>query len=47
MQTAIIGEADITCTRDEDFFENPAGEYLRNMGILVVDDISLPHRLRP
>jgi putative PIN family toxin of toxin-antitoxin system len=46
MQTAIIGEADPLCTRDEDFFEHPAGEYLRNMGISVVDDISLMHRLR-
>jgi hypothetical protein len=46
MQTAIIGEADVLCTKDEDFFEQPAGEYLRNMGISVVDDISLMHRLR-
>ncbi len=46
MQTAIIGEADLLCTRDEDFFEHPAGEYLKNMGISVVDDISLMHRLR-
>jgi putative PIN family toxin of toxin-antitoxin system len=46
MQTAIIGEADILCTRDEDFFEQPAREYLRKMGIAVLDDISLMHRLR-
>jgi hypothetical protein len=46
MQTAIIGEADILCTRDEDFFEKPAGEYLSEMGIALVDDISLMHRLR-
>ena len=46
MQTAIIGEADILCTRDEDFFEKPASEYLNRMGIAVVDDISLMHRLR-
>jgi putative PIN family toxin of toxin-antitoxin system len=46
MQTAIIGEADLLCTRDEDFFEHPAGEYLKNMGISVVDDISLMLRLR-
>ncbi len=26
MQTALIGEADILCTTDEDFFEEPAGK---------------------
>jgi putative PIN family toxin of toxin-antitoxin system len=46
MQTAIIGEADILCTRDEDFFEDPASEYLRKMDIAVLDDIALMHRLR-
>jgi putative PIN family toxin of toxin-antitoxin system len=46
MQTAIIGEADILCTRDEDFFEAPAVEYLRKMGIAVIDDIALMQRLR-
>ena len=46
MQTAIIGEAEILCTTDEDFFENHASEYLRKMGIDVVDDITLMHRLR-
>jgi len=30
MQTAIIGEADILCTNDEDFFENRACDYLSN-----------------
>jgi putative PIN family toxin of toxin-antitoxin system len=47
MQTAIIGEADVSCTTDEDFFERPASEYLKTMGIAVLDDISLIHRLRP
>jgi putative PIN family toxin of toxin-antitoxin system len=46
MQTAIIGEADILCTKDEDFFESPAAEYLDKMGIAVIDDIALMHRLR-
>lgn len=46
MQTAIIGEADILCTKDEDFFEKPAREYLSKMGIAVLDDISLMQRLR-
>jgi putative PIN family toxin of toxin-antitoxin system len=46
MQTAIIGEADILCTKDSDFFEDPAREYLSKLGIVVLDDISLIHRLR-
>ena len=46
MQTAIIGEADILCTREHDFFESPAREYLRRIHIALLDDISLMHRLR-
>ena len=46
MQTAIIGEADILCTRDDDFFAPPAAQYLDKMGIAVTDDIALMHRLR-
>lgn len=38
MRTAIIGEADIPCTRDEDFFAKPANNYLRKMGIAALDD---------
>jgi len=46
MQTAIIGEADILCTKADDFFEEPDREYLGKMGIAVLDDISLMQRLR-
>jgi putative PIN family toxin of toxin-antitoxin system len=46
MQTAIVGEADVLCTRDKDFFEKPAAEYLDKIGIAVLDDITLKHRLR-
>jgi putative PIN family toxin of toxin-antitoxin system len=46
MQTAIIGEAEVLCTKDDDFFEEPAREYLSKLGIAVLDDISLMHRLR-
>ena len=46
MQTAIIGEAEILCTKDQDFFETPAAEYLDKMGIAVVDDFALMQRLR-
>jgi putative PIN family toxin of toxin-antitoxin system len=46
MQTAVIGEADVLCSNDRDFFEPPAEEYLRKAGIAVLDDISLMHQLR-
>ncbi len=46
MQTAIIGEADILCTKDDDFFEKSASDYLSKLGIAVLDDMSLMHRLR-
>jgi predicted nucleic acid-binding protein len=46
IQTAIIGDADSLCTKDDDFFEKPASDYLRTMGVAVLDDIGLMHRLR-
>jgi len=47
MQTAIIGEAEVLCTRDQDFFDPPAEPFLRRAGIAVLDDIALMQRLRP
>jgi putative PIN family toxin of toxin-antitoxin system len=46
VQTAIIGEAEIICTKDEDFFEKPIAQYLSNHGISVLDEIALMERLR-
>jgi predicted nucleic acid-binding protein len=46
MQTAVIGEADVLCTKDSDFFEPPAALFLRKAGIEVLNDISLIRRLR-
>ena len=46
MQTAVIGEANILCTRDEDFYDPVATGFLSKIGITVMDDISLMHRLR-
>jgi len=46
MQTAVIGEADVLCTKDRDFFEPPADAFLRKAGIAVLDDLSLIRRLR-
>lgn len=47
MPTAIIGEADVLlCTKDADFFDETARKHLNKLGIAVLDDISLMHRLR-
>jgi len=46
MQTAVIGEADVLCSKDRDFFEPPAEEFLRKAGIAILDDVSLMRRLR-
>jgi putative PIN family toxin of toxin-antitoxin system len=46
VQTAIMGEADIICTNDADFFENPIAQYLSHDGITFLDDIALMQRLR-
>lgn len=46
MQSAIIGDADVICTRDQDFFCPPAEPFLRRAGIEVLDDITLMRRLR-
>jgi putative PIN family toxin of toxin-antitoxin system len=45
MQTAIIGEADLLCTKDDDFFQSPAFEYLKRMRIAVINDAALMKRL--
>ena len=46
LQTAVLGDADVLCTKDEDFYGPPASEFLRKLGIAVMDDVSLLHRLR-
>lgn len=46
VQTAIIGEADIICTNDEDFFEGPITRYLTHYGISVLNDRTLMEQLR-
>ena len=46
MQTGILGEAEILCTRDQDFFNPPAEPFLRRAGVEVLDDIALMQRLR-
>lgn len=46
LQTAVLGDADVLCTKDEDFYSPPASEFLRKLGVAVMDDLSLLHRLR-
>jgi uncharacterized protein len=46
LQTAVIGEANVLCTRDEDFYDPVATGFLSKVGITVMDDVSLMHRLR-
>lgn len=46
IQTAVVGEANVLCTRDRDLFEDPAGDYLMSIGVTVLDDIALMRRLR-
>ena len=46
LQTAVLGEADVLCTTDRDFFHPPASIFLRKLGIVVMDDIALINQLR-
>ncbi len=46
LQTAVIGEANILCSRDEDFYDPVTVGFLNKAGITVVDDVSLIQRLR-
>jgi uncharacterized protein len=46
MQTAILGEADVLCSKDNDFFTEPVSRFLKEFGVIVVDDIELMQKLR-
>jgi len=46
LQTAVLGEADVLCTRDEDFYSPPASGFLDKAGVAVVDEIFLLQRMR-
>ena len=45
-QTAILGEAEVLCTRDKDFYDRDAAQFLQDAGVTVLDDIALLQRLR-
>lgn len=45
-QTAILGEANILCTLDEDFYDPRTRSFLERFGISVMNDVELIHQLR-
>jgi hypothetical protein len=46
LQTAVLGEADMICTADRDFFQPPASLFFHKLGIAVMDDIALIKQVR-
>lgn len=46
VQTAVIGEANVLCTKDADFYDPVATGFLSRVGISVMDDVSLIRLLR-
>jgi putative PIN family toxin of toxin-antitoxin system len=46
VQTALIGEADVICTKDEDFYDPGMTRFLAKGGISVMDDVTLMQRMR-
>lgn len=46
VQTALIGEADVICTKDEDFYDPGITRFLARVGISVMDDVTLMQRMR-
>ena len=46
LQTAVIGEADVLCTTDDDFYDAETAGFLNKLGIHLLGDIDLMHLLR-
>jgi predicted nucleic acid-binding protein len=46
VQTALIGGADVICTKDEDFYDPGLTRFLTRVGISVMDDVALMQRMR-
>jgi len=46
VQTALIGEADVICTKDDDFYDPGLTRFLTGVGISVMDDVTLMQRMR-
>jgi hypothetical protein len=41
-----VGEAEVFCSGDRDFFTPPASKFLEKIGIVVMVDVALIERLR-
>ena len=46
LQTAVLGHADVLCTRDDAFNHPVVEEFCREHGIRIMDDVSLMRELR-
>ena len=46
VQTALIGEANVICTMDQDFYDPGMIRFLTRVGISVMDDVTLMQRMR-
>ena len=46
VQAAVIGEADVICTTDADFYDRRITRFLAKVGIAVMDDVALMRKLR-
>lgn len=46
IQTALIGEAEVICTKDDDFYDPGIVRFLSRVGIAVMDDVTLIRRIR-
>jgi len=45
-QTAILGEANVLCSKDQDFHDEVMREFLGRFRIAVMDDVSFMKQLR-
>ena len=46
LQTAVIGEADVICTLDSDFYASDTVAFCATLGIEVLTDVQLLHKLQ-
>ena len=46
LQTAILGHADVLCTRDGAFEDAAVHDYCRKHGVRILGDVVLMHELR-
>jgi len=46
LQTVILGDAEVICAGDRDFFEPPASIFLASRGIEVLTDAQLMQKLK-